>query len=281
MEGDCKHREILLQEWGMQFGRPVETPLVKHAVDEGAAELSPAETTRYRRAAARISYMSQDRADLAFAASHLAGRMSCPKVGDDMAIKRVCRYLLHRPNCPLQVRVQEPVEKLSILSDSDWASDPQSRRSVSGGFVMKGCHALTWWSRKQARVALSSCEAELNALCKAVAEGLLISHVCLLFGECDGMVLLTDSSAAKGVVLRSGVGKLKHLSVKQLWLQEVIANGQASVQKVARERNPADSLTHEWVQKDSRFFDSVGFATFNSSETSYPRAEGGCLWEAL
>ena len=62
-----------------------------------------------------------------------------------------------------------------------------------------------------------------------------------------------------------GVGKLKRLSVKQLWIQELVADGQIDVQKIPRERNPADALTHEWAPKDGMFFHSVGFATSHSS----------------
>ena len=63
------------------------------------------------------------------------------------------------------------------------------------------------------------------------------------------MTLCTDASACKGMILRHGTGKVKHLSVKQLWSQEVVRFHDLRVRKVTRVSNPADMLTH-----------SVGFA---------------------
>ena len=66
IEGDDKHRERMLEEWGMTCARPVDTPFVKHELDPDAPMMSKLDATRYRRAAARITYMAQDRPDLCF-----------------------------------------------------------------------------------------------------------------------------------------------------------------------------------------------------------------------
>ena len=56
-----------------------------------------------------------------------------------------------------------------------------------------------------------------------------------------------DSSANDGILHRAGCGKVKHLSVRQLWLQERVANGDLEVQKVPRALNLSDALTHHWT----------------------------------
>ena len=58
------------------------------------------------------------------------------------------------------------------------------------------------------------------------------------------LVLCTDASACKGMLLRHGTGKVKHLSVQQLWAQECVRTLDVDVQRVARESNPSDVLTH-------------------------------------
>ena len=80
VEGDVKHCNTLLEEWGMSQARPVDTPMVKHERNAEAQEMSPQEATRFRRAVARLSYMAQDRGDLSYAASHLASYMARPRV---------------------------------------------------------------------------------------------------------------------------------------------------------------------------------------------------------
>ena len=58
------------------------------------------------------------------------------------------------------------------------------------------------------------------------------------------LVLCTDASACKGMLLRHGAGKVKHLSVKQLWSQECVRAYNVTIQRVPREQNPSDVLTH-------------------------------------
>ena len=58
------------------------------------------------------------------------------------------------------------------------------------------------------------------------------------------LVLFTDASACKGMLLRHGAGKVKHLSVKQLWAQECVRAYDVTIQKNSRDQNPSDVLTH-------------------------------------
>ena len=63
--------------------------------------------------------------------------------------------------------------------------------------------------------------------------------------------LLTDSSAARGIVQRAGCGKVKHLDVKSLWLQEREANGDLETVKVRRFKNLSDLLTHHYSETEA------------------------------
>ena len=104
---------------------------------------------------------------------------------------------------------------------------------------------MSHWSKSQSNVALSSAEAELNATVKGLSELIGLYH---LIEETQSttvkLVLRTDASACKGMLLRHGAGKVKHLSVKQLWAQECVRAYDVTVQKIPREQNPSDVLTH-------------------------------------
>ena len=63
---------------------------------------------------------------------------------------------------------------------------------------------------------------------------------------CD-LELLTDSSAAKGIVMRQGAGRVKHLDIKTLWIQEREDRGDLVVKKILRLLNWSDLLTHHWT----------------------------------
>ena len=115
------------------------------------------------------------------------------------------------------------------------------------------------WSRTQQTIALSSCEAELNSINKGGTEGLGVKH---MLGSCGvdlPVVLRTDASAACGVVERASAGKVKHLSVKQLWSQDQVARGNLFVRKIPRNVNCADLLTRHHTDAEAvRFLSSMG-----------------------
>ena len=124
---------------------------------------------------------------------------------------------------------------------------------------MSGRHLLHHWSSTQATVALSSAEAELNALVKAISETLGIKNMMKFAGVELTAEVFTDSSAAKGIVHRTGCGKVKHLEAKQLWVQEAVEVKEIKVSQVPREHNPSDALTHHWSATDGyRHLESLG-----------------------
>ena len=57
------------------------------------------------------------------------------------------------------------------------------------------------------------------------------------------VTLFTDSSAARGIIHRAGLGKLRHLETGYLWLQAAVAGKRMQVRKVRGTENPADLFT--------------------------------------
>ena len=88
---------------------------------------------------------------------------------------------------------------------------------------MLGTHQVKSWSRTQDSVTLSSVEAELVALGKLAMETLGIRSMCReweLTEEGEASKLYADASAALSIAKRQGAGKMRHINVKGLWLQE-------------------------------------------------------------
>ena len=184
--------------------------------------------------------------------------MSNPLEGDDMLIKRVIRYLQGKPRVSLFYGFQDPNPDIVVMTDSDWGGDRLTRRSTSGGVVMNGWHTISWWCKLQSTIALSSCEAELNASVKGASEGLNAQGIAQDFGDDPNLELKTDASAARGVIMRQGVGKIRHLHIKQLWLQERVREGDLVVTKIPRSDNLSDALTHPWTAADLPFWSAMG-----------------------
>ena len=242
-EADQKHVRVLLQEWGMENCNPCDTPLGEEA-KIGTAEMSTIDAKKYRRAAARINYLSQDRPDLNVAGRVLAMHMAKPMIGDDVLVKRVLRYLKGNPRSVYEYSYTTDPGALVLYTDSDWGGCKKTRRSTSGGVLFHGPHLVAHWSKVQTSPAPSSGEAELNAASRGISEVLSVRH---LLDEMKIPVTMrhyVDASAAKGTILRKGAGRIKHLEIRQLWCQSMVEKYSLEVLKISRKVNLADVLTH-------------------------------------
>ena len=111
---------------------------------------------------------------------------------------------------------------------------------------MLGDHCIKTWSASQGPYALSSAEAEFYAMIEAVtrAKGLVSLASELGFVGLSNVIHLgTDSSAAKSFVSRRGLGKMRHIEIRDLWLQKEVLEGKVLVSKVLGTENPADLMT--------------------------------------
>ena len=105
----------------------------------------------------------------------------------------VVKYMLFWQRRPTELRV---------FTDSDWASCPETRRSTSGGIIMLGNALVSHWSRTQATIALSSAEAELNAVLKGAVEGLSLKQLGDELNIVLPLKIRGDASAVEGIVAR-------------------------------------------------------------------------------
>ena len=167
--------------------------------------------------------MAQDRPDLSVAARVLSQCMAHPREGVLQGVKRVIRYLRGRPRCVLLILTDGELDKIEVMTDSDWAGDVTTRKSCSGGSLQLGGTTVLHWSKLQSNVALSSGEAELNASVKGVSEAIGLRELLQeILGMKVGIRVSVDVSACRGMLLRQGSGKVKHLTTKQLWVQGAV-----------------------------------------------------------
>ena len=124
------------------------------------------------------------------------------------------------------------------MSDSDFVACLKTTKSTSGGMACLGTHVICSWSRTQAVTALSSGEAEYYALVKAASESIGIKRMMQDFGHRreDTVEIKTDASAAIGIANRIGIGKVRHIEVCQLWLQDKVRRGDIKIVKLEHMR---------------------------------------------
>ena len=166
-----------------------------------------------------------------------------------------------------------------MYSDSDWAGCKKTRKSTQGYVVYYGNHCVKTYSSTQATIALSSAEAEYYALVKAGSIALGMRAVYRDLGApVDLIDLYTDSSGAKGIALRRGLGKLRHVDVHLLWLQFQVNAGVFKINKVDGKSNPADLMTKYLVQETMhKHMQRLRYARAEGRASVCPRVQGDAI----
>ena len=108
---------------------------------------------------------------------------------------------------------------------------------------MIGHHCIKAWSKTQSVIAKSSAESELYSVVKGATEALGLVTLCKDMGKVMGVKLNLDAAAAKGILERQGISKVRHIDVNVLWLQQQVAKKIVPLVKVDGTENCADLLT--------------------------------------
>ena len=245
-EADQRHADYIIKAMNLEGAKEVGTPGEEEKPwkeAEGEEKLSDREATNFRALAARANYLALDRPDIQFSVKEICRGMANPLRSDLLKLRRLARYLIGRPRVVTHFQFQGEVDELSAFSDSDWAGCRRTAKSTSGGVIMRGTHYIKSWASTQKNITLSSGEAELVAAVKASAELIGVTQLASEWGHNLKGAVYVDSSAALGVVKRKGNGKLRHIRVGLLWIQEKSEEGEILYKKVRGECNPSDVMT--------------------------------------
>ena len=119
IEADGRLAKGLLEEFDPESKLRAEPPGIKVGEDETPKELmAAAGAHKFRRGAAKLNYLAQDRADLSFASKEISRRMSAPAVGDEVLLTRAVRYLRKDPRCSFSVDVSSCNPSITHLASS-------------------------------------------------------------------------------------------------------------------------------------------------------------------
>ncbi|XP_020418045.1 uncharacterized protein LOC109948747 [Prunus persica] len=163
-----KYTLEILKDAGILGARPVSFPMEQNIKlsNEGEILKDPA---KYRRLVGRLIYLTITRPDITYAVHVLSRFMHEPRVPHMDAAVRILRYLKYTPGQGILFPTQDDL-KLKAFCDSDWAGCPTTRRSTTGYFVFLGNSLISWRTKRQKTVSLSSAEAEYRAMASTCCE---------------------------------------------------------------------------------------------------------------
>ena len=109
--------------------------------------------------------------------------------------------------------------------------------------MIMGRHTIKTWSTTQSVTALSSGEAEYYGIVKGGSQGIGLRSMMGELGVEVDLRVMTDASAALGISTRRGLGKVRHIEVSKLWIQEKVSDGTMRILSTKTDSNKADVLT--------------------------------------
>jgi bacterioferritin-associated ferredoxin len=252
-----------MKSMGLETCAVVATPSTKQEMRlEGEKELEERDAGRVRSGIGAALFIAQERADIQYAVKEAARGMARPTQGDLVRLKRVGRYIAGKKYMETSLCPDlEKSDMLEVYVDADWATDKKTRKSTSCGMLFYAGVMIMSYSRTQGSIALSSGEAELYAIGSGTCEGL---HVKMLLEELGDIVKLevySDSTAGISAQSRLGMGKMKHVQLRNLFVQDKVRAGDMRLLKVGTDDNVSDIGTKPVDQKTlEKHLVSIGMA---------------------
>ncbi|KIK18519.1 hypothetical protein PISMIDRAFT_14301 [Pisolithus microcarpus 441] len=258
--------EKVVKRFSMENATSVRTPLPSGYIPEKpptSYQSTSQLRSRYQSVIGSLLYMALGtRPDIAYSVIRMSQYMSNPT---DLHLKQalhIVRYVASTPNLCLHYHGKEP--RLYGFADSDWASNKDTRHSTTGFAMYYGNSLISWRSRKQKTIALSSTEAEYMAMCDAARQ---VKWLDMLFKELsfkmDKTIVYCDNMGARFIAENPvSDGRSKHIDIQWHFVRECVEEGLFVIEYVNTTRQRADGLTKSLTwQKFEQNRSSLGLVT--------------------
>jgi hypothetical protein len=247
--GQVSYINEILARFGMNDSHAVSTPVALGTkLEPTGGDDEQFDSHTYSSAIGSLMYaMLGTRPDIAYAVSMLSQFSANPSEKHWGAVKRVFRYLRGTSTYTLVYDGKKSVNGIHGYCDSDYAGDIQTRRSTSGYVFLSAGAAISWSSKKQRSVALSTTEAEYVAMSEACKEAIWLQRLMDDLGrKLDGpMLLLSDNQGAIALVRNPEFHqRTKHIDVRHHFIRELVNDeGVINPQYCPTSEMTADGLT--------------------------------------
>jgi hypothetical protein len=231
----------MLAESGLERCKAVGSPGSPAASSGNDTPLSQEEHVAYRRLVGQLQWMAMTRPDIQFAVKEAARSMAKPTADNAAQLKRVLRYLQGSKTEVLKLQYDAEAAQGMVECYTDASMAPAGdRKSTSAASIWYEGVNLCTFSRTQGSIALSSCESELYACSSGAQEAKFASSVLQELGEQARIRIFTDAGSTLALSHKRGLGRLKHVETRHLWLQDEVAAKRLQIARVSTLLNPAD-----------------------------------------
>ena len=210
-------------------------------LDEGG---NPVDQKLYCSMIGSLLYLTASRSDTMFSVCMCARFQAAPRECHLTIVKWILRYLKYTPNIGLWYPKRTHFDLVGF-SDSNYAGCKVDRKSTSGGCQFLGRSLVSWSSKKQNSVALSTAEAEYISAGSCCAQLLWMKQTLLDFGvKFDEILLLCDNESAVKIATNPVQhSRTKHINIRHHFLRDHVNKGDIKIDGIGTDNQLADIFT--------------------------------------
>ena len=247
-----KYTLAVLERFNMLDAKPVTTPGVASTSTSPSKALPNAK--EYMEACGSLSYLQNcTRPDITYSVGMICRDMQNPTEENWVAVKRILRYLKGTTSFGIEYKkVSDNDLNVVGYADADWAGDQSSRKSTSGYIFVLGNGAVSWGSKKQSVVALSTVEAEYISGSLGVQEAIWERKLLEELGfNTKTPVLMQDNQGtialAKNPIAHA---RTKHIDIRHYFMKSSVMDGSVTLKYCETQEMTADMMT-KYLTKQS------------------------------
>ena len=234
----------MLKMFDMDNAKPARTPMPSNGHLNLDEEGKDVDQKVYRSIIGSLLYLCASRPDVMLSVCMCARFQAAPKECHLVAVKRILRYLVHTPNLGLWYPKGARFDLIGY-SDADYAGCKVDRKSTSGTYQFLGRSLVSWSSKKQNSVALSTAEAEYVSAGSCCAQLLWIKQSLQDYGlNVSKVPLLCDNESAIKIANNPVQhSRTKHIDIRHHFLRDHSTKGDIEIIHVGTENQLADIFT--------------------------------------
>jgi transposase InsO family protein len=248
----------ILEQFGMTNSKPVSTPADQsHRLSKTDSPTTPQQQQEmkdvpYRPIVGALMYAAiSTRPDIAYAVNLISRYMENPGRAHYIAAKRILRYLNGTKELGLIYEGNEGTlnshsVNIEVYTDADWAGDLDARKSTTGYVIMIDNCIVSWVSKKQSTVSLSTAEAEYMSISSALQEMKWITQFLseINYTQSSIPILYCDNQAAIAISKNDvNHSRTKHIDIRHHYIREAIQNHELDIKWIESEKQLADINT--------------------------------------
>ncbi|KAL3246854.1 hypothetical protein ABHI18_010803 [Aspergillus niger] len=246
-------------QFGISSGAPVSTPIETSPLPENSPgySCSPDRRVTYQRIVGSLMYiMLGTRGDVAYAVSMASRYLANPGPQHMNLARRILRYLNGTKGLRLTYKGQP--QMLKGFTDADWGGCRNTRRSTAGYLFNIGSGAISWQSKRQSVVALSTCEAEFLGQTQATKEAIWLRRLLNELNMSQGKAATIICGDNQGAIALSSNpqyhSRTKHMEIQRKWQGEVQDLGAVALKYVPTTEQIADGFTKPLARERFEWF---------------------------